>query len=200
MVSGKEDKLRLFNGNKCRGDPIWVLNHTTMPPKPTLLKASAVSIDIIKFTDAEVYENPSRFRLLFSFHNESSQLEKLPGGKWNCSVPHWSDFHQHFPCNLEPECAGGQDEVQCPYTTDTCGQGRLTINGSCYIYVTPSRDVSWNEAAQICSRKDAQLGSLNTVEEWENVMEILTLSDYKYVFTSLRLVRGLKGSSHPNVL
>nr|KAG5697926.1 hypothetical protein BaRGS_026864 [Batillaria attramentaria] len=45
---------------------------------------------------------------------------RLAGGKWNCSVPYWADFRQHFLCNLNQECAGMEDEADCPYTTDLC--------------------------------------------------------------------------------
>nr|KAG5710814.1 hypothetical protein BaRGS_026965 [Batillaria attramentaria] len=36
--------------------------------------------------------------------------KQLPDGKWNCSVPHWTQFRPHLTCNLELECAGGEDE------------------------------------------------------------------------------------------
>nr|KAG5689452.1 hypothetical protein BaRGS_026013 [Batillaria attramentaria] len=35
-------------------------------------------------------------RYIFSFHNQSALPQRLPDGKWNCSVPHWADFQQHF--------------------------------------------------------------------------------------------------------
>ena len=53
------------------------------------------------------------FKLLFSFLKDSALPEKLPGGKWNCSVPHWPDFRQHMRCNMLRECEGGEDEVDC---------------------------------------------------------------------------------------
>nr|KAG5712611.1 hypothetical protein BaRGS_029666 [Batillaria attramentaria] len=48
------------------------------------------------------------FRLLFSFHDRSAVLEETPGSKWNCSVPYWADFKQHFPCNLQVDCLAGE--------------------------------------------------------------------------------------------
>nr|KAG5690330.1 hypothetical protein BaRGS_027627 [Batillaria attramentaria] len=59
------------------------------------------------------------FRVFFSFHNMSALPQQLPGGMWNCSVPHWADFQQHFLCTLEPECIGGEDKLICPWK-DTC--------------------------------------------------------------------------------
>ena len=52
-------------------------------------------------------------------------------------MPHWADFQQHLQCNLRVECASGEDEAQCPYTTDDCGPGRISIDGVCYVYVVP---------------------------------------------------------------
>ncbi|PVD35472.1 hypothetical protein C0Q70_02435 [Pomacea canaliculata] len=57
------------------------------------------------------------FRLSFSFHALSALPQQLRDGRWNCSVPHWPDFRLHFPCNLVSDCVGGEDEVDCPYTS-----------------------------------------------------------------------------------
>nr|KAG5696488.1 hypothetical protein BaRGS_016527 [Batillaria attramentaria] len=58
------------------------------------------------------------FRLAFSFHNDSFLPEQLPDGTWNCSVPYFGEFRQHFPCDVKPQCAAGEDEVDCPYTSE----------------------------------------------------------------------------------
>nr|KAG5697415.1 hypothetical protein BaRGS_008841 [Batillaria attramentaria] len=46
----------------------------------------------------------------------------LPNGKWNCSqaAGNFSEFQQHFPCNLQNDCVGGEDESACPYKTPDC--------------------------------------------------------------------------------
>ena len=56
--------------------------------------------------------------------------QQLPSGQWNCSVPEWPQFQPHFACDLMPECVGGEDEVDCPYTGH-CGQGQLSAAGRC---------------------------------------------------------------------
>ncbi|KAK7461632.1 hypothetical protein BaRGS_00038609, partial [Batillaria attramentaria] len=30
------------------------------------------------------------------------------GHLWNCTVPNWADFQQHFPCNLHDNCLNGR--------------------------------------------------------------------------------------------
>nr|KAG5697695.1 hypothetical protein BaRGS_000580 [Batillaria attramentaria] len=72
------------------------------------------------------------FRLRFTFHNYSALPEQLSDRKWNCSVPHWADFKQHIPCNLVPDCVSGEDEEDCPYSSDACGQGHFSVGGTCY--------------------------------------------------------------------
>ena len=97
------------------------------------------------------------FRVLFSFHNASALPEKLGGGGgggrggrggrgWNCSVPHWPDFRLHFPCDLQAQCGGQEDEAECPYTGQDCGEGeegegegegegRVRVGEKCYAVV-----------------------------------------------------------------
>jgi hypothetical protein len=54
------------------------------------------------------------FQMEFSFMPRSS-LQRLPSGLWNCSVPGWAELKRHFPCNLQKDCEGGEDELKCPY-------------------------------------------------------------------------------------
>nr|KAG5693900.1 hypothetical protein BaRGS_014341 [Batillaria attramentaria] len=79
--------------------------------------------------DANIFHNPlsgklSGFKFIFSFHNQSALPQRLPDGKWNCSVPHWADFQQHFlcdgycmpvyvRCNDVYDCPGKEDEAAC---------------------------------------------------------------------------------------
>ena len=52
-----------------------------------------------------VYQSvDSNLRVIYSFHNFSSQPELLQNGKWNCSVKNWSNFKNHFSCDLRREC------------------------------------------------------------------------------------------------
>ena len=85
-----------------------------------------------------------------SLMQPSKTPRKLATGQWNCSVPNWSDFQQHFMCNLDRECAGGEDELDCPYTGH-CGQHRLTVDGRCY-QLFRNYFTSWNNASYICVR------------------------------------------------
>ncbi|KAK7469714.1 hypothetical protein BaRGS_00036296, partial [Batillaria attramentaria] len=127
----------------------------------------------VHFTSNPAISGPTGFRLHFSFHNYSFRPLQLADERWNCSVPHWTDFKQHFPCNLVSDCLHGQDEAACPYSSARCGQGRLTAGGRCFLYVTSQSHISWDDAAMECLRRDARLASLNTPEEWRDVISLL---------------------------
>ncbi|PVD35477.1 hypothetical protein C0Q70_02440 [Pomacea canaliculata] len=81
----------------------------------------------IQFKSGTLYPETG-FRLYFSFHALSALPQQLMDGRWNCSVPHWPDFRLHFPCNLVSDCVGGEDEVDCPYTSHCIPVGLLCDN------------------------------------------------------------------------
>ena len=93
-------------------------------------------------------------------------------------MPHWPLFQHHFSCNLDTECAGGEDESHCPYTGH-CGQGRLTIADRCYVYVTEQHHVSWVDASFQCVRRGGYLVSLNTKQEWQDVTSVLDMRRHR---------------------
>ena len=115
------------------------------------------------------------FKLLFSFLKDSALPEKLPGGKWNCSVPHWPDFRQHMRCNMLRECEGGEDEVDCGYESEDCGPGLISAAGSCYLYADDVvfSSMSSLEASRECEKRGSYLVSLNTPEEWKIISDLL---------------------------
>ena len=120
----------------------------------------------------------------------SQILQRLASGQWNCSVPHWPLFQHHVSCNLDTECAGGEDESHCPYTGH-CGQGRLTIADRCYVYVTERQDVSWTRANLACGQLGGYLVNLNSPLEWNDVMKVLAMRREPYVmYVGLRLTHS----------
>nr|KAG5710813.1 hypothetical protein BaRGS_026964 [Batillaria attramentaria] len=62
--------------------------------------------------------------------------QQLPGGKWNCSVPHWPRFRPHLTCNLEPECAS-ETHFQCPGPDLYCLPVFVRCNG---VHDCPGRE------------------------------------------------------------
>ena len=88
---------------------------------------------------------------IFAFQY-SVEPRKVSTAFWNCSVSNWSDFQQHLMCDLVTECAGWEDERDCPYTGH-CGPDRLTIDGQCYQYLKHGeRAVRWDYGRAFCHR------------------------------------------------
>lgn len=130
------------------------------------------------------------FSLRVSYHHDSALPQRLAGGLWNCSVPYWADFKQHLLCNLITECAGGEDEVGCPYSSEeTCGLDYLAAGGSCFFYpFTPPGLLSWNDAASLCWSKGGHLPTMNTPDKWHAVLNLLSYRNWEKVFVGLTSV------------
>ena len=152
--------------------------------------------------------------LHFSFHPAWQVLEKLADGRWKCSVPHWSLFRQHFPCDLERQCQNGEDEARCPYTTQRCGSGFIAGvgNGSCYFVVRRDvdldrdldrdreRDLSWLMATEACADQGGYLMSLNSPEEAEGVVKLLMFGRQWMVADGVFLgLHSARGSNLPHM-
>ena len=138
------------------------------------------------------------FKIQFSFYPRSARPLQLPDGTWNCSVANWPDFRHHFPCNLHADCARGEDEEQCPYTSDLCGPGLLTIGGRCYSYTWnimtkgkptllhhANEQITWRSAMEDCRKNGARLASLGSYKEISEVRELLYKTDTPAVFIGM---------------
>lgn len=167
------DSLSLYLEGYSQDNFVWKVCRR-FPPRPDLYHASVLFLHFISDESFSM----TGFRLLFSFHNLTALPERLLGGnsnKWNCSVPHWMDFQQHVSCNLQVECIDGKDEVDCPYTSATCGPGFLSAGGSCFFYVTTTKQLTWNDASNVCLLRGARLASLNTLEKFRDINRFLLL-------------------------
>ena len=141
------------------------------------------------------------FRLLFSFHPTSQRPVRLDNGKWDCAVPAPSVLLQHFVCSPHT-CEGGEDRTpgRCP-TAEVCGPDIMMPGGGCYCYIRPSRQVSWDEAEEICKSRQSHLASLNTKQEWNNVESWLHSDEIpleKRILVGLRL-RTFRSKLHESL-
>ncbi|KAK7482999.1 hypothetical protein BaRGS_00025776, partial [Batillaria attramentaria] len=180
------DVVWVYAGGKTSGDLFWKSCIRSPVPEPTLLNVSSLHVHFTS-EEAKARFRGTGFRLLFSFHRQDEQLTQLDGGLWNCSVPVWERFKQHFPCNLQQECVNWEDEANCPYKDDKkCGQGHISLGGGCYFYVRSREQITWTEASVSCLLRDAALASLNTPEEWHDVMKLLQNYSEDEVYIGLR--------------
>ena len=114
------------------------------------------------------------FRLHFSIHEQSATLNYAKG--FNCSVPYFKDFRLHFPCDMIPQCVDREDEVHCPYTTDTCGPGFVTLGGRCLFYDNVRDDsfaTSWRKLDFLCGQRGGRLASLRSRQDHQRLIQYL---------------------------
>ncbi|KAK7453171.1 hypothetical protein BaRGS_00039654 [Batillaria attramentaria] len=67
----------------------------------------------------------------------------------------------------------------CFKMTDECGPGFIMAGGSCFIFLTHEKKISWEDAADECRRRDAYLAILHTEGEWEELREFLSIRNSK---------------------
>ncbi|KAK7482845.1 hypothetical protein BaRGS_00025878, partial [Batillaria attramentaria] len=179
-----DDKVVLYIGGDSRSNKEQELCHPDDIRGKEQFETNVMYVRF--FSDDEEWETQIGFKLVFSFHNYSERPQELTDGKWNCSVPYFFKFHEHFPCNLVADCENGEDELKCPYTNSACGQGKVFIGESCYIYVIPEDQITWNQAALICLQRGSHLANFNTPEEMYHVGTLLRKHAFFRVFIGLR--------------
>ena len=134
------------------------------------------------------------FRLHFSIHKVSATLDYALG--FNCSVPYFNDFRLHFPCDMIPQCVDREDEVHCPYTTDTCGPGFVTLGGRCLFYDNVRDDsfaTSWRKLDFLCGQRGGRLASLRSRQDHQRLIQYLEPRTAIWGF--YRIVIGLHTAS-----
>ncbi|PVD18255.1 hypothetical protein C0Q70_20804 [Pomacea canaliculata] len=101
-----------------------------------------------------------------------------------------SELHVRFVSDFQTSGTGFRlDELDCPYTARDCGLGAVSTSGKCYFYVIANHSLTWYDASTDCLTRGATLVSLNTPEEWRDVMSLLQLR------RGLRAYIGLQSST-----
>ena len=157
----------------------WRLCNKRLAP-PTLFNTGVLHVRFISDKRLGLYD--TGFSALYTFHRHPAVPEQLADGTWNCSVSYWPALQAHFPCDLQKNCAEGQDERDCPYTKPQCGLGFITAGRSCFVLVSLGRMVSWSQASDHCVRGGMHLASLNTEAQWRDILDALSLRDSHDVF------------------
>ena len=135
------------------------------------------------------------FRLHFSIHKQSAIITNATDLSWNCSVPYFNDFRLHFPCDMVPQCVDREDELHCPYTTDTCGPGFVTLGGRCLFYdaITGPVGASWRQLEFVCGERGGRLASLRSRQDHDRLVQYL--EDRVAVWGFYKLLIGLHTAS-----
>ncbi|KAK7497049.1 hypothetical protein BaRGS_00011785, partial [Batillaria attramentaria] len=150
---------------------LFVRNDTRCGTEPIPPKLYNVSIGIRFYSGAG--KTASGFKLQYSIHNATEAPQSLGANLYNCSVPYYPSFQQHLQCNLVVQCQGGEDEIDCPYTTADCGLGLIDAGDKCYKYIEERREITWYDAFDKCMEQNARLVSPQTPTEWKAFQEVL---------------------------
>ncbi|KAK7473510.1 hypothetical protein BaRGS_00035227 [Batillaria attramentaria] len=193
FTSFDQDTLTVAPGQNCEDGVNWQDVDDWNFKKDRLVKSEVMSL---RFQSDSLIERYG-FRFIFSFHIQSALPQRLPDGKWNCSVPHWGDFQQHFLCTLYPECAGGKDDVVCFSTDDSCGQ-EIFSTQKCFTFVEPT-DVtihntpktlfnnllSWQAARYECTSRKMRLPSLESISKQLMIYVFLNVYHFENIYLGL---------------
>ena len=87
-------------------------------------------------------------------------------------VAHIKPNRNQLFCRVQVECSGGEDEASCPYTSERCGVGRVSIGSSCYMLFEKEK-ITWDAADRECARHGGRLASLNTPDDWNQVVNLM---------------------------
>ena len=189
--------LSLYQGNFSEGNMFW--NYLQLRTKSPALKRKVLPPATNLYLQFRCERRQKRgFRLYFSVHKESNALTRTAGNLWNCSVPHFNDFKLHFPCDLVGQCLGREDEVHCPYTTDTCGLGLITLGDRCLTHHTASEG-SWRKMAFLCRQKGGQLASLRSRRDQDSLANYIYPQTVVYDFDRVAIGIYTASSSLPHM-
>ncbi|KAK7497025.1 hypothetical protein BaRGS_00011761, partial [Batillaria attramentaria] len=150
---------------------LFVLIDTRCGTEPLSPKLYNVTIGMRFYSGTG--KTASGFKLHYSIHNATEAPQALGANLFNCSVPYYPSFQQHLQCNLVVQCQGGEDEIDCPYTTADCGLGLVDAGDKCYKYIEERREITWYDAFDKCMEQNARLVSPRTPTEWKAFQEVL---------------------------
>ncbi|KAL8597274.1 hypothetical protein ACOMHN_051585 [Nucella lapillus] len=176
------DSLRLYTTGNCSGSP-WRTVCRVWDLVPTVIAET-------RQLSFRFYSNEDRsktgFRVLYSVHDHSQQPTQLPNGKWNCSVPFYPSFQQHFACSAENQCSEEKYREPCPVSA-VCGPQQLVAGDGCFRLFQPQQSTSWLAASETCGTYGGRLALLNTPQELNNTVRSLQKAG-----ASPRIFVGLK--------
>ena len=113
------------------------------------------------------------FKMMYAILPRSQEPQQLSENLYNCSVPHFHSFKPLLSCNMVTECQGNQDEEDCSYYSNDCGQGALDAETKCYRFVRRNGNITWYDAHQECIQNNQNLVTLSTPEETGRFRQIM---------------------------
>ena len=86
-------------------------------------------------------------------------------------MEYWADFRDHLLCNLQAQCAAGEDEQNCGYSR--CSRGGFWLHGVCYLITQPEHDVTFKQAYDMCRRMHARQPSFASEQKKKQFVDFV---------------------------
>ena len=129
------------------------------------------------------------FKMMYAILPRSQEPQQLSENLYNCSVPHFHSFKPLLSCNMVTECEGNQDEEDCSYHSDECGDGAADAGAKCYRFAQRGGNLSWSDANYQCVKNKQNLVTLATPEELIRFRQIMaSLRNPRTIYIGVQLV------------
>ena len=149
------------------------------------------SINLVFHTD-DIFQLTG-FKMMYAILPRSQEPQQLSDNLYNCSVPHFHSFKPLLSCNMVTECQGNDDEEDCSYYSNDCGQGALDAGTKCYRFARPEGTITWNDANYQCTQNKQNLVTLATPEEFGRFRQIMaSVRNLRLVYIGAQLVDRLQ--------
>ena len=167
----------LEGNNEC---PYDYVNFTATAPSQTWRKCGQQdipsqvyrsSISLFFYTDRSLEK--TGFKMMYAILPRSQEPQQLSENLYNCSVPHFHSFKPLLSCNMVTECQGNEDEEDCSYHSDECGDGAVDAGTKCYRFAQRGGNLSWSDANYQCVQDKQNLVTLATPEELIRFRQIM---------------------------
>ena len=161
------DILDNFTWTKCRQEDI-----------PSRVYRSSIHLffhtdDLAQFTG---------FRMMYAILPRSQEPQQLSDNLYNCSVPHFHSFKPLLSCSLVREYQGNEDEKDCGYFSNGCGDGAVDAGTKFYRFVRRGVTTTWADAYNEFSENNQYLIMLATQDE---------VRRFRHIVASLRNPRSV---------
>ena len=156
---------------------------------PSRVYRSSVTL----FFHADFWGRLTGFKMMYAVLPRSQEPQQLSDNLFNCSVPHFHSFKPLLSCNMVRECQGNEDEKDCGYHSNDCGDGAIDAGTKCYRFVRRGVTTTWNDAYYECSENNENLVVLATPDEFTRFgMIMASVRTPRRVYIGAKLLENRK--------
>ena len=148
------------------------------------------------FFHSGVWGAGTGFKMMYAILPRSQEPQQLSDNLYNCSVPHFHSFKPLLSCNMVRECQGNEDEKDCDYHSDDCGDGAIDAGTKCYRVFTGRAHMTWIDAHARCIRNNQTMATLATPDDFRRFRQSVALKkNQRRVYIGAQLLNVKKHST-----